>query len=68
MMKGKKMDGEGKMSHYDDPGPKMAEDKMLYGSTGPDGDNGNAMMMDKSCCNPGNPSTTGNGQGHWSHK
>ena len=55
-------------SYLMDEGEKMAQDRMLYGGTGGDGDNGNAGEMDKSCCNPSNPSTTGNGSGHWSHK
>lgn len=56
----------GPATSYDNPAGKMAEDKMIYAGTGPDGDNGNAMMMDKSCCNPGNPRTTGDGSGHFS--
>jgi hypothetical protein len=56
----------GPATSFDSDAEKMAQDKMMYGGTGPDGDNGNAMEMSKSCCNPGDPKTTGDGHGHWS--
>lgn len=52
-------------SYLMDEGEKMAQDRMLYG-TGGDGDNGNAGMMDKSCRNPTDVRTTGDGSSHWS--
>ncbi len=53
-------------SYLINEGEKMAQDKSMYGGTGPDGDNGNEMEMSKSCCNPSDPRTTGDGSGHFS--
>jgi hypothetical protein len=60
------MEMHGPATHFDSPAEKLAQDKSMFGGTGPDGDNGNEMMATMASTNPGSPSTTGDGSGHWS--
>jgi hypothetical protein len=56
----------GPATHFDSDAEKLAQDRSMYGGTGPDGDNGNAMEATTASTNPSNPRTTGDGKGHFS--